>query len=113
MINYEVFDMTYSDFGSEMINEIIDIYLSEHEERFVILAKNIAEEDWENMGKNAHSLKGATAVLYDADVAELARQLELKGKEGNPSGVPEIFEQLHSETNRLIEDLKELKKKYS
>jgi len=113
MIDYEVFDMTYSDFGSEMINEIINIYLSEHEERFTILAKNIEEKDWVNMGKNAHSLKGATAVLYDADVAELARQLEFKGKEDNPTGIPELFEQLHSEANRLIEDLKELKKKYS
>ena len=113
MIDYEVFDMTYSDFGSEMINEIINIYLSEHEERFNILAQNIADSDWVNMGRNAHSLKGATAVLYDTDVTELARQLELKGKEENPAGIPELFEQLHSEANRLIEDLKELKKKYS
>jgi len=39
MIDYEVFDMTYSDFGPEMINEIIDIYISEHEDRFKILAQ--------------------------------------------------------------------------
>ncbi len=113
MIDYEVFDMTYSDFGPEMINEIIDIYISEHEDRFKILAQNIADGDLESMGKNAHSLKGSTAVLYDNDVADLARQLEFKGKENDASGIQELFEKLHKDTNRLIEDLKDLKKKYS
>lgn len=113
MIDYEVFDNTYSDFGSEMINEIIDIYIAEHEDRFKVLATNIADGNLEEMGRNAHSLKGATAVLYDTDVAELARQLEQKGKNNDPSNVQELFEKLHSEANRLINDLEELKKKYS
>ena len=73
--------MTYGDFGAEMINEIIDIYISEHEDRFKTLKQNIAEGDMDALGKNAHSLKGATAVLYDNEVAELARQLEMKGKD--------------------------------
>jgi len=113
MIDYEVFDMTYSDFGSEMINEIIDIYISEHEDRFKELAKNIADNDLDALSKNAHSLKGATSVLYDSDVADLARQLEFKGKDNDSTDVSEIFEKLHTDANRLIEDLKDLKKKYS
>lgn len=112
MIDYEIFDMTYGDFGPEMINEIVDIYISEHEKRFVEMQKHIDNNDMDSLGKDAHSLKGATAVLYDADVAELARQLEFKGKNNDNSGVKELFENLQKETNRLVEDLKELKKKY-
>ena len=112
MIDYDVFDMTYGDFGADMINEIIDIYISEHEGRFETMKKNIEDGDLDALGKNAHSLKGATAVLYDNDVAELARRLEMKGKNNDSEGVAELFEELKKETDRLIEDLKELKKKY-
>jgi len=113
MIDYNVFDMTYGDFGAEMINEIIDIYISEHEDRFKTLKQNIAEGDMDALGKNAHSLKGATAVLYDNEVAELARQLEMKGKNNDSSGVDELFAELKREADRLIGDLKELKLKYT
>jgi len=112
MIDYNVFDMTYSDFGAEMINEIIDIYISEHESRFITLKENIDSGDLDPMGKNAHSLKGATSVLYDTDVAELARQMEFKGKKNDSSGINDLYDNLHKEANRLIEDLKQLKKKY-
>jgi HPt (histidine-containing phosphotransfer) domain-containing protein len=113
MIDYDVFDATYGDFGGEMIGEIIDIYLGEHEERFKVLHENIVSKDLDALGKNAHSLKGATAVLYDDEVTELARQLELKGKNNDDSGLEELFEQLKKGTDRLIEDLKQLKEKYS
>ena len=112
MIDYDIFDATYADFGSEMIHEIIDIYLSEHEQRFITLAKNIEDGDLDALGKNAHSLKGATAVLYDSEVTELARQMELKGKNEDKEGLTELYEKLKEESQRLIKDLEDLKNKY-
>jgi HPt (histidine-containing phosphotransfer) domain-containing protein len=113
MIDYEVFDSTYSDFGNEMICEIIDIYLSEHEERFVVLAQNISDGDLDALNKNSHSLKGAAAVLYDSEVADLARQLELKGKNNDSEGLNELLAKLKKESDRLFNDLRKLKEKYS
>lgn len=112
MIDYKVFDDTYSDFGSEMINEIIDIYISEHEDRFREMYKNISDGELEILGKNAHSLKGSTAVLYDSDVVELARQVEYKGKNNDSTGIEELLNSLKKDTDRLIVDLKKLKEKY-
>jgi HPt (histidine-containing phosphotransfer) domain-containing protein len=113
MIDYEIFDSTYSDFGSEMINEIIDIYLSEQPNRLNILSRNIKELDFEAINKNAHSLKGSTSVLYDNEVTELARQLEQKAKDKNQDGIMELFDNLKKEVDRLANDLVQLKRKYS
>ncbi len=113
MLDINQFESTYGDFGAEMICEIIDIYLAEYDQRFDLMAKNIKELDFQSLGANAHSFKGATAVLYDAEVAELARQLEYKGKEANADGLDELFMKLRHEADNLIVQLKDLKKKYS
>ncbi|MBN2746650.1 MAG: Hpt domain-containing protein [Bacteroidales bacterium] len=113
MLDIHQFESTYGDFGAEMISEIIDIYLAEYDQRFDLMANNIRDLDFKSLGANAHSFKGATAVLYDAEVAELARQLEYKGKEENADGLMDLFTQLRAEADKLIVQLKQLKKKYS
>lgn len=112
MIDYELFDETYGEFGKEMIHEIIDIYLSEYEGRFREFRKNMAENDMQALGKNAHSLKGATAVFYDDVVVDLARKLEFKGKDNDSTGITELVDDLQKETYRLAADLVKLKEKY-
>lgn len=113
MIDRGIFSANYEIFDKEIVREIIDIYIQEYPDRMVNLKKNIEENDFESLYKNAHSLKGVTANFFDNDTEELARQLESKGKQEDGSGLQEIYDQLKHTSEKLIDELKELKKEYS
>ncbi|MDR0908882.1 MAG: response regulator [Spirochaetaceae bacterium] len=48
-----------------------------------LLKKLFQEEDWENFGIKAHSLKGLFAQIAENDLSEQAKELEFAAKEGN------------------------------
>jgi len=113
MVDRATFAANYEIFDKEIVKEIIEIYIQEYPDRMVNLKKNIEEKDLESLYKNAHSLKGVTANFFDKDTEEIARQLELKGKEGDDSGIEDLFSQLKEISEKLVEELKELLKEYS
>lgn len=113
MIDKSTFSANYEIFDKEIVKEIIEIYIQEYPDRMVNIRKNIDENDLENLYKNAHSLKGVTANFFDKDTEEVARQLEAKGKEGDESGLEDLYTQLKETSERLIDELKELVKEYS
>lgn len=113
MINKATFNSNYEIFDKEIVKEIIDIYISEYPERMVNLEKNIKENDLESLYKNAHSMKGVTANFFDKETEEFARQLESKGREGDASGLQEIFEELKKASESLIDELEALGREYS
>jgi HPt (histidine-containing phosphotransfer) domain-containing protein len=113
MIDRATFNANYEIFDKEIVKEIIEIYIQEYPDRMVNLQKNIEEKDLESLYKNAHSLKGVTANFFDKDTEDLARQLEIKGKEGDDSGLEELYAQLKETSEKLVDELKELIKEYS
>lgn len=113
MINKATFNSNYEIFDKEIVKEIIDIYISEYPERMVNLEKNIQEGDMDSLYKNAHSMKGVTANFFDKDTEEFARQLESKGREGDASGLEEIFAELKRASESLIDEMIVLKEEYS
>ncbi len=113
MIDKATFNSNYEIFDKEIVKEIIDIYISEYPERMVNLEKNIKEGDLDSLYKNAHSMKGVTANFFDKDTEEYARQLESKGKEGDSSGLEEIFVELKRASESLVDELKALGEEYS
>jgi two-component system sensor histidine kinase/response regulator len=113
MIDKNTFSANYEIFDKEIVKEIIEIYIQEYPDRMVNIRKNIDENDLENLYKNAHSLKGVTANFFDKDTEEIARQLEAKGKEGDESGLEDLYSQLKETSEKLIDELKELVKEYS
>lgn len=113
MIDRATFAINYEIFDKEIVKEIIEIYIQEYPDRMINLQKNIEEKDLENLYKNAHSLKGVTANFFDKDTEELARQLESKGKEGDDSGIEDLFAELKVTSEKLVEELKGLLKEYS
>jgi len=113
MIDKATFTANYEIFDKEIVKEIIEIYIQEYPDRITNLQKNIDERDLESLYKNAHSLKGVTANFFDKDTEDLARQLETKGKEGDESGIEDLFKRLKTTSEKLVAELKELIKEYS
>lgn len=112
MINIDLFNSNYEIFDKEIVKEIIDIYIQEYPERIESLTKNIEEKDLDKLLKSAHSMKGVTANFFDKETEELARQLEIKAKDKDPSDIDLIFEKLIFSSLALVEELKMLRKKY-
>lgn len=113
MIDKAMFNSTYEIFDKEMVKEIIDIYIDEYDDRILTLGKNIHDRDMNALYRNAHSMKGVTANFFDAETEQLARQLEIKGKEEDRSGLEELYEALKKSSSKLVEDLKILALAYS
>ena len=113
MIDRTTFSANYEIFDKEIVKEIIEIYIQEYPDRMVSIKKNIEENDLDNLYKNAHSLKGVTANFFDKDTEEIARILEAKGKDGDGSGLAELYDQLKVVSEQLIDELRDLGKEYS
>ncbi len=112
VIDKEKFTENFQYFDKEIVADIINIFIDEYPERMATLQKNIEEKDFEQLGFNAHSLKGVIANFVAPEPQELARTLEMKGKNSDPEGVEDIFAQLKEKGDMLLEELKELKKDF-
>lgn len=110
MIDKDTFNMTYGDFGKEAITEIVNIYIDEHEERLKTIKNNIEKNNLKELGENAHSLKGATASLFDNETADNCKKLEMKAKNNDSSGLGEIYSELEKNVLKLVDDLEQMKK---
>ena len=96
-------------FDKEIVVDIINIFIDEYPERIATLRKNIDEKDFDQLRFNAHSIKGVIANFVAPEPQELARVLEMKGKEKDGEGLAEIFAQLKEKGDLLLEELQELK----
>lgn len=109
MIDSEKFKENFVYLDKEVVIEIIDIFLSEYEERLVNIQKNISEKDFAGLKFNAHSLKGVIANFMDPSTIELSRALDEKAKQEEVEGLQELYENLKKETEILVSDLEKLK----
>jgi HPt (histidine-containing phosphotransfer) domain-containing protein len=89
--------------------EIIDLFFSEYPERVEKIQKNIDELDYIQLKFNAHSLKGVVANFQDPDTMDQARKLDEKAKNRDPEGLQELFEELKSACNHLMDELAALR----
>ena len=112
VIDREKFIENFQYFDKEIVNDIINIFIDEYPERMSTLQKNVEEKDFEQLRFNAHSLKGVIANFVAPEPQELARTLEMKGKDNDPEGIEDIFAQLKQQGDMLLEELKELKKNF-
>lgn len=112
MIDRETFSMTYDNFDKEVVVEIIDIFISEYPDRMASIRKAIDEQNFEGLNKLSHSLKGVVANFYDDQTHQLARQLELKGREKVLDGAGDLFARLKESAAALVDELKEIRLQY-
>ena len=126
----------FTDVPEEIIVDIIDMFLSEYNERFFReLRKNIEEKDFVNFEKHVHKLKGAIVVFQDPVTTALAKELlematvivafydpvttalskkvdEITEKKLE-AGLPQVYEDLKKKTLQFVEELKIIRKEFS
>ncbi|MDO9510774.1 MAG: Hpt domain-containing protein [Bacteroidales bacterium] len=112
MIDRATFTGMYENFDKEVVVEIIDIFINEYNDRIATLQANITDNNTDSLYKNAHSIKGVIANFYDDEARDLAYKLEQKGKNGDMSGITEIFVNFKTASRNLLNELTELKESY-
>lgn len=128
MIDKDTFRSVFADFDAEIINQIIEIYINEHPEKFKALEDAFVQKDFENLGYIAHSLKGILSQFYAPEAKQQAMELEYLARElndyylsNNPCAdiedahkdqIKKMIETLKLSSLKVIEDLKNIQKEY-
>jgi len=81
----------------ELRQELIDLFMADTEERFLILESAIAGKNGEELNRTAHSIKGSSANMGAAALQALAYELEALGSENRFDEAPELFLSLKDE----------------
>lgn len=82
-IDLSVFNQLKEISGEDFINDLIDAFLDESPGMLAGIESALASGDAESFRRNAHSLKSNAATFGASDLAALARELEMMGREGN------------------------------
>ncbi len=76
MIDKERFSEQFSLIDDETTIEIINLFLDEKKERFLVLHKNLQEKDYTQLARNCHSLKGTIGSFMAPVPFQLVSSLE-------------------------------------
>ncbi len=132
MIDRQKFNDLFNNFNKEFVVEIIDIFLSEYDERFRKLHKNVEEKDFVNLKFNAHTLKGVVGNFHDPVTNEIAIKFdemattvkdfyypettalskkvdEITAKK-NEAALPQVYKDLENKSSLLRAELKKIRK---
>ena len=71
----------------EFFDEMVVEYLDESVERLTELARLYQSRDWQQYTRCAHSIKSTSMMIGARSIAELARTMELAGKEGDEAAI--------------------------
>jgi hypothetical protein len=110
MIDRQKFNDNFQYFDKEIIVEIIDIFITEFDERFRNLRQNVAEKDFVKLKFNAHSLKGVIANFMDPVTVDQSRMLDEMAKNKTENGLAELYNDLEKNSGLLLEELIAIKK---
>jgi len=106
IIDWAQFNENFQYYDKEIINEVIHIFIDEYDDRINKLQKNIDEKDYKNLAFNAHSLKGVIANYMAPEAYESTLRLEEMAKKNTGEGLNEVFTEMKSATEELLQELK-------
>ncbi len=116
MINKQEFLETYNYIDNEVLVEIIDIFLNEHESRIGKLYSDVKTGDYKALRYDAHAMKGVIANFYAKPAWEIAKTLEDTGSKliEDPAAydahsLTEMVDTLNSHVHAMAVQLKEIK----
>ncbi|MDE6404640.1 MAG: response regulator [Lachnospiraceae bacterium] len=89
----------------EGFREIIAIFHAEGGKRRENLARYFKEQDWKNYVICVHALKGNAKGVGAGELSEMARELEMAGKENRVDYILEHHEAMMADHDRLLEAL--------
>lgn len=110
MINLENFNENFKYYGNEVVEQIIDMFIEDHEEDLKMIEQNIIHKDFLSLRFNAHHLKGSIANFMDAEATELTRKLEEMGDNRSDEGLIRTFAELQIAAKMLAKQLLQYKR---
>jgi HPt (histidine-containing phosphotransfer) domain-containing protein len=78
-------ELLYSSFGADPdMSELAEMFVDEMPVRIQCLTELVSSEDWQELGRFAHQLKGAAGGYGFDQLTPLAAHLETSVRDGNP-----------------------------
>jgi HPt (histidine-containing phosphotransfer) domain-containing protein len=111
MINLENFNENFKYYGNDVVVQIIDMFVEDHQEDLKMIGQNISNKDYLSLRFNAHHLRGSIANFMDAEATELTRRLEEMGETKTNEGLEETYTELQSAAQILLKELLNHRKK--
>ena len=90
--------------GADFINELIDAFLDDAPNMIAAMQTALAAGDAESFRRNAHSLKSNANTFGATELAGLAKELEMMGRENN-LGIGDRLETLKESYRKVAEEL--------
>ncbi|PZU95705.1 MAG: multi-sensor hybrid histidine kinase [Pseudanabaena sp.] len=93
----------------KLIGRMVHLFTSE--EAPVLLAtlrQAIANNDLQEVSYTAHTLKGSSNILGAKALGKLCLEVELKGKQGDREGLPELMAEIETQYQKACEELARL-----
>lgn len=85
----------------EVERELLRIFVEQTDEKMKTLDRSLTAADYEQIGEEAHSLKGASANVGADHLRELASSLEAGMKNGEHDRAHELVEEVRKEYVRV------------
>ncbi|MGH2688306.1 MAG: Hpt domain-containing protein [Actinomycetota bacterium] len=86
--------------GTELVAELVDLFVGDVPPRLDALAGAIANGDPESLMRAAHSLKGSSATMGAVGMSELCRRIEMHGRAGDVAPAAPLLVSLREEFER-------------
>jgi HPt (histidine-containing phosphotransfer) domain-containing protein len=97
------FQQLQPDDGSDLIVELIDLYLQEASQRITEITEASAKGEWVTVNRAAHNLRGSSSNLGVRHTAEICGELERADGRLARSAVAGVIERLKTELVRASE----------
>lgn len=111
MINWEDFNTNFQYYENEIVIQIIDMFVQDHQEDLKIIEQNIIEKDFIGLKFNSHHLKGSLANFMDPETTALVQKLEEMAENNTEEGLSNTFAELQTAFITLIQELLIYRKK--
>jgi HPt (histidine-containing phosphotransfer) domain-containing protein len=85
----------------DLIVELIDLYLEDVPRRFEVMRSAFAGNDYSDIKRQAHTLKGSSSNLGALELARICDQIELLEINAPESGLPLLIAQVEQEFSRV------------
>ena len=100
-----------SDGDTELIREMIDIFITEVPTYLSLMKEHHQKEDWDALGKLAHKAKASASIIGMKQLTNELKNLELLAKEKKEAGLySSRILSIENQFNSAIEELKRVSK---
>lgn len=89
----------------ELLGELVELFAEDCPRLLRELAAAVSAGDADGIARGAHALKGSVGVFGARRAADLANELEERGRAEELDGVPEFFAHLRAECESLLVEL--------